>query len=64
MDLDSLKRKLTNTNNDLREMTSKCQNLQDELMKEKLNNQSAGNLYENIPIALKNENEVGKKTLH
>ena len=32
-------------------------------MKEKLNNQSAGNLYENIPIALKNENEVGKKNI-
>ena len=47
-------------NDDLKEMTTKCHNLEDELMKEKLTNQ-CGSHYANIPNASKSNNTVSQE---
>ena len=60
IELNQLKQKCSVANDDLKEMTTKCHNLEDELMKEKLTNQY-GQHYANIPSASKSINTVSQE---
>ena len=60
IELNLLKQKCSVANDDLKEMTTKCHNLEDELMKEKLTNQY-GQHYANIPSASKSINTVSQE---
>ena len=60
IELNQLKQKCSVANDDLKEMTTKCHNLEDELMKEKLTNQY-GQHYANIPAASKSINTVSQE---
>ena len=60
IELNQLKQKCSVANDDLKEMTTKCHNLEDELMKEKLTNQY-GHHYANIPAASKPITKVSQE---
>ena len=61
IELNHLNQKCTVANEDLKEMTSKCHNLADELMKERLGNQCGNNHYANINMTSKSTNPVSQE---
>ena len=61
IELNHLNQKCTVANEDLKEMTSKCHNLADELMKERLGNQCGNHYYANINMTSKSTNPVSQE---
>ena len=64
IELNHLNQKCTVANEDLKEMTSKCHNLTDELMKERLGNQCGNHYYANINMTSKSTNPVSQEVSH